>query len=102
MNRQEKYRIKHRQQGLCLDCSCEVESGVYCNKHAFIRSERRKKRYIKNKDQILEANRKRRVEYRKNNRCPSCSMPLLEEDILLGYIYCESCRCKGTVILKPK
>lgn len=102
MNPKEKYREKNRENGLCLDCGFPVEKGVYCNKHTILRMEKRRKYYKNNKEKLLKDNQNRREKYIQQNRCITCSMPLLEEDIERGCKCCENCRCSSTIILKPK
>ena len=87
-----KYKQKHREQGLCQDCSRRV---VPFQNRCIIHGERVKlytRRWLKRPGKYqdhLEKARKLKQLYRDTNRCYKCSAPLGEQDE--GYKTCVNC-----------
>jgi hypothetical protein len=85
------YKQKHREQGLCVDCSRPVLPGqTKCIIHNEKSRARTYRHYQKNHDKVLESNRKIKQRYRDANRCPSCGAPLGEQDEDCSH--CVNCR----------
>jgi len=95
----KKYRDKHRELGLCIECSNPVWNGrARCINHlesSRIRSLTYRKRHP---ERSRETQRKKKEKYKLQNRCPDCGRPLLAEDLSLGYICCEDCRARKGVM----
>jgi len=89
----QKYKQKHRELGLCVDCSRPVHPGyIRCGIHAHSMRVATRNYYLKNRDTIKKRIRELKKRYKKDKRCPACSIPLLADDIKAGYITCENCR----------
>lgn len=77
MTKQQRYSLKHKEQGLCLDCPRKVAIGsVRCEKHK------------KNCNNNNQKNKKKRIE---EGRCRSCGSPKME-GIDDNHISCINCR----------
>jgi len=103
MTKQQRYRLKHLAQGLCAYCPRPAVKGttrcIQCNaKHIELDREY----YIKYAALLKKKKQERREKYKKEGRCPTCSIPLLEEDLADGYVNCENCRHKTTVLPRHK
>jgi len=72
----QKYKKKHRELGLCRDCSDPATHGTRCKKHTIMHC----KSMIKT--------RKKRI---KNFKCNRCGLPLFK-DTDFGRISCVNCR----------
>ena len=86
-----KYKQKHKEQGLCVDCS---RPALPFRVHCIIHNENRRQ-YMENefkKDPVRQhkLNRKTKQRYRETNRCTACSAPLGEQDE--GKTHCMNCR----------
>ena len=88
-----KYKQKHKEQGLCRDCS---RPAIPMRAHCMICNEKYRLHNHKNnftKEQYakrLQATREHKKRYRETNRCPQCSAPKGEQDE--GFISCVNCR----------
>ena len=88
-----KYKQKHKEQGLCRDCS---RPAIPMRVHCIICSE--KYRLQNRKESFTEEQYAKRLQstnkfkkvYRETNRCPQCSAPKGEQDE--GFISCVNCR----------
>ena len=78
----KKYKDEHKKKGLCVDCSRPAIVGkIRCLKCT------EKFRIYDNK-----RSKKRRETRKDENKCVTCSSPLLEIDIKDGYVNCCNCR----------
>ena len=87
------YKQKHKEQGLCRDCSrLALPKRVLCIIHSINNSARIKAwlQLKNNHEKVLKANYELKKRYRATNRCPACSAPLGEQDE--GYVRCVNCR----------
>lgn len=76
-----KYKQKHFQLGLCLDCSTPVTNGKnLCNAH----------QARENKRSLLTVALRRSI-YKSSGKCPRCGTPL-DPDADNGCINCINCR----------
>ena len=91
-----KYKRKHKQLGLCVECSRPAIPGrTLCKIHSAHNSERCSKSYYDNLDKRRREMKRRREQYRKDGRCIMCSAYLQEEDE--GFVNCMNCRQGGTI-----
>ena len=85
------YKQKHKEQGLCVDCSRPALPGrIKCIIHSETSRMQNYKYVHNNYAKVLETNRKQKQIYRDTNRCPSCGAPLGEQDE--GRAHCMNCR----------
>ena len=97
-----KYKQKHREQGLCVDCS---RPALPFRIHCIIHNEKvrvRTKEWLEkpgNRERRVKSVRKLRQLYRDTNRCCKCSAPLGEQDE--GYMTCVNCRDSAVQVI-PK
>jgi len=88
-----KYKQRHKEQGLCKDCS---RPALPMRSYCIIHGEKynlRFKEWMKNPAHYKshhETLKKIRQLYRDTNRCIVCSAPLGEQDE--GYVTCMNCR----------
>lgn len=102
MDSRKKYKLKQKELGLCLSCPKKALSNKnFCAIHSHNNKVNSHKWYIENKDRHKKSMLILRKNYIENNQCPTCSMPLLDEDIGV-YVSCESCRIVKTIPKKPK
>ena len=88
------YKKRHKEQGLCVDCSRPAIPGrIRCLIHNENSRLQSYKWFQNNYAKVLETNRKTKQRYRETNRCVSCGTPLGEQDE--GCSHCVNCRDKS-------
>jgi len=93
------YKNRHKEQGLCVQCSRPAIPGrILCMVHSESSRQLDQKRYPKRKEYLLKQVEKNRKRYRETNRCPMCSAPLGEQDE--GYKNCVNCRSKAFHVVR--
>jgi len=97
-----KYKQKHRELGLCENCSAPVyRDRILCLKHIRSKNKSSKQYYVNNTQKASIALERTRTMYRDNNKCVSCSAPL-DPDIDDGKICCMNCRWHRHVTLNER
>jgi len=87
-----EYKRRHREQGLCVDCSNKVFSDkTRCIECLYKRHLSRLKYYAKNRQLINSNSAKERIRRKKFGLCISCANKK-DEDVDEGYVECQNCR----------
>ena len=87
-----KYKQKHRELGLCLDCSEPVyRFGQWCLKHTRSHMKSMKAGRIRHYEKYMARDKLKKQRYRDNGRCTTCSVSL-DPDADAGFITCVNCR----------
>jgi len=87
-----KYKQRHRELGLCTDCSATVYlDREKCLKHIRAHAEHKKKSRLKHIKKITEKDHRYKQARRDNGLCVGCSAPL-DPDADSGYLTCVNCR----------
>ena len=83
-----KYKQKHKELGLCVDCSRPaLKDTNLCWLHEMKQNKRTNSYYYENLDKV-KAKRNIKYQGRKDrHECPDCGRPLTEED----GVYCVNC-----------
>jgi hypothetical protein len=88
----KKYKDKFRKLGQCIVCRMPVHPGYdTCLLHLREKNEYHKIWNIKNRERIAKVTKKKRERYKRENRCISCSAPLIEDEIIKGKTHCQNC-----------
>jgi hypothetical protein len=88
----QKYKQKHRELGLCIDCSEPVYRGhLCCLKHKRARNNRDVLYRLKNHSRERIADKKRKNKRRQEGCCTTCSAPL-DPDADKDRSCCMNCR----------
>lgn len=88
----KKYKQKHKELGLCSNCSNPVYADYSkCLKHIISGNKNSKKYRNKNLNICNERVREIKAKYTKKNRCYRCSAPL-DPDADAGFVNCINCR----------
>ena len=83
------YKKRHKELGLCTECSRPaIPFSTKCIIHHYSHNKSSNKHNANNRKKCNENNAKARIKYRKENRCTCCGAPLMEE----GYVQCINCR----------
>ena len=87
-----QYKKRHREQGLCTDCSNPVMPGcIRCVECLCGNAKAKKIETIENREKLNYRVAKRRAMFRKSGRCTKCGA-VLDPDIDEGFITCQNCR----------
>ena len=85
----QEYKQRHREQGLCLNCSRPVHKGYkHCLIHLRTKVISQRKYELKQGEAYLQIQRDIKQYRRDNNLCPMCGAPLGDSK----YINCQNCR----------
>jgi hypothetical protein len=83
----QKYKHKHRELGLCENCSRKAVPGErLCAVHSYNHNQSNKEWYYNNHKDRLEKNRNLKERYKKEGKCPGCGTPNDN-----GNICCDAC-----------
>jgi len=86
-----KYKQKHRELGLCVDCSEPVHKGyTRCLKHIRSQIKLQKRLYDANPEKRRARSRKFKALYIATGRCRECSAPL-DPDVDRDNVTCSNC-----------
>ena len=85
-----EYKKKHREQGLCINCSRpSVPGRVKCATHLQTQSDATHRWQQENPDKAREAQGKKKKKRRESGRCINCGGPRDS-----GNVTCSNCSCK--------
>jgi hypothetical protein len=82
------YKQRHREQGLCLDCSEAAETNGRCAKHAYSQKVRQSEYDSTHRDYRNAYQMRFKIKRREAGLCPTCGGPRDDE----GFIGCCNCR----------
>jgi len=92
MNKQAQYRQRHKEQGLCIDCSRPVHPPhIRCVEHLHNRNKGQMLYYRKNSEKILNYHRKVKQRRKDSGLCVVCGNEK-DVDIDEGKVKCQNCR----------
>lgn len=90
------YKKRHKEQGLCVDCSRLATPGeTRCPVHNYNNKMRGNRQYQKNREIYLKKDRIKKQNWRDTGRCPRCGA-YLDAEIDEGCKYCLNCRIRVT------
>lgn len=88
----QAYKKRHKEQGLCVDCSrLAILGETRCATHNYNINMQNKRSYYKYHGIRLVKNEIRRQRYIEEGRCPICSAPL-DPKVDEGHVDCINCR----------
>ncbi len=96
INRQAgECRAYKKNRGICQDCGAEIFPGeTYCRVCMNRRNDMNRKRYQKDPNRMIEAQKRRKERYKEEGRCIYCGNPLSDADKSSGLSSCLECRLK--------
>ena len=87
-----EYKRKHREQGLCIDCSRIACPGtIRCLEHLYVRAAIQQDYYRRHRQLLCNNSKKDRQQRKKFGLCIKCGNER-DEDIDNNLVSCQNCR----------